>query len=527
MKQTLSILLLTSVMFAQAQITNLLQYKKAKRLIYLENYQEALPILDSLSHIDDNNANLNYLLGLCYYHQQQDRQQAIPYLEKASKNVNEKTKEDYKSDEAPMDALYYLAHAYLLDYQLDKCIQTSETLKQKSSDVLYKDKADRLINHAQNAQLLTKMPIQIEINALGANINSTEDDYSPLINADETFMVFTSRREGSTGGQLNDEGRYYEDVYSSIKDMGQWQKAVPFNNNINTTRHDAAVALSADGNDMIIYRDDYGIGNLYSSHLFSNGWSKAEKLSSNVNSKNNETHAAFSHDGQTLYFISDIDGGYGGKDIYFSNKLPNGQWGLPQNLGIGINTKWDEDGVYIHPDGSKLYFSSEGHNSMGGYDIFYCEWLAESGWSEPKNVGYPINTTDDDVFAVFSADGKRAYYSAQKKDGMGGFDIYMMNLMSLPERNNTIVKGPILDANGQIVLGYNLKVYNSEHQLIGQYKANNEGIYTLVLKQGETYFLESNDAKLINNKLEVPGNTAFYITQLPYHIKAIANTLAK
>ncbi len=522
MKRLLLVLVVFSVLFAQAQVTNVFNFNKAKRLMSIDSYQEALPILDSLSTYYPDNYNIKYLIGKCHLNQAYNKEKASPFLIDAIKKTTDEYKNSLKNLEAPKDAYFYLAKSYLINYQIEECIKTADILLKNCRDDNLKEKTIALKKNAENAKELMLIPIQIKIELLNQNINSKANDYSALINADETIMIFTSRRKGSIGGLMNDEGKYYEDIYISYQKDGQWSKAENMGKNINTNRHDACVALSPDGETIILYRDDYGIGNLYLSQKDSLGWSKAEKMSGRINSKYNETHASFSHDGQTLYFISDIKDGFGGKDIYFSKKLPNGEWAYPQNIGEHINTSSDEDGIFIHPDGQKLYFSSKAHKSMGGYDIFYCDLIGDTAWSSPKNMGYPINTTDDDMFAVFSSDNKRAYYSANKKDGIGGYDLYKMNLMSLPERNNTIVKGFVRNSSGEIITGKLLEIRNKEGGIIGKYKANSKGLYTLVLQQGFTYNIKISSVQLKTSELKIPKATAFFITQKALEIETIA-----
>ena len=421
-----TLIIILSFLFASAQVTNVLDFNKAKRLMSLDSYQEALPILKSLKETYPENYNLDYLIGKCYLEQQYDKKLAIPYFESAAKHIGEGAyKNNLKNLSSPIKTNFLLSKSYLLNYNLDKCIASATNVIENSSDKRLIAKAKQIRKNAEVAQELMLTPIKINIEIL--NVNSEFADHSALLNAEETQLIFTSRREGSRGGLKNNEGRYYEDIYISYKKDGVWTIPENMGLNINTERHDAAVALSADATSLIIFRDDFGVGNLYISVKDSTGWTEAKKLSNNINSNSNETHAAFSHDGQRLYFVSDIKDGYGGKDIYYSNKLPDGTWAYPQNLGSHINTEFDEDGVYIHPDGQRLYFSSKGHNNMGAFDLFYCNLIGDSAWSEPVNVGYPINTTANDLFAVFSADNKRAYYSANKKEGLGSYDIYLID----------------------------------------------------------------------------------------------------
>ena len=355
---------------------------------------------------------------------------------------------------------------------------------------------------------------------MGAVINSGYDDHSPVFNIEETIMVFTSKRKGSTGNFKTSDKQYFEDIYISHKENGQWATPQKISENINTMEHEASVALSADGNDLIIYKDDVGDGNLYISHFNGTEWSKPEKLSLNVNSTYNESHASISCDGSTLYFSSNRPGGFGGYDIYYSKRLPNGDWSLAQNAGPVINTEFDENGPFIHPDGSTLYFSSKGHNSMGGYDLFFAILKDDGTFSRPENMGYPINSIDDDVFYVLSADGKRAYYSTVQPDGLGRKDIYLMDLLSLPERSLVVVNGFIkIKKTGEVIKDVILKINDFKTgTLIGKFKPNKQtGKYTIVVPKSKQYTLSCDDCGFTfpREPLTIPENSSFYYLQKP------------
>jgi len=523
MKTISTLIIIFSFLFVNAQVTDVLDFKKAKRLMSLDSYQEALPILKKLKGVYSENYNLDYLIGKCYLEQQYEKELSIPYFELAAKHIEKDIyKNNFKNLSSPIKTNLFLAKSYLLNYDLKKSIASASVIIDDSDDDKLITQARQIKKNAEVAQELMLSPIKINIERL--NINSKYSDHSALLNVEETQVIFTSGRKGSTGGLRTNEGGYYEDIYISFKKDGVWSTPENMGENINTERHDAAVALSTDASTLIIFRDDFGVGNLYISVKDSTGWTKAKKLTKNINSKSNETHAAFSHDGQRLYFVSDIKEGFGGKDIYFSNKLPDGTWGYPQNLGSLINTEFDEEGVYVHPDGQKLYFSSKGHRNMGAFDLFYCNLIGDSAWSAPINIGYPINSTANDVFAVFSADNKRAYYSANKKEGLGSYDIYLVDLMSLTERNNTILKGYLIDSDKQIVTNKTIKITDEEGLVIGRYKANSNGLYTIVLQQNTSYKISVKGLELDSSELIVPDKTAYFITHKALIIKAIAKS---
>ena len=484
--------------------------------MFLSNYTAALPLILRLQRADTSNANLNYLVGICYLNSPLEKDKSIPYFKTASRNMSEKYKElNFKEKKAPYKTMYHIGQSYHFNYQFDK----AENCFSKYKELVFdnpkeKQLADRAIEMCKNGTILIKDSVQITIENLGPNINSEFDEHTPCITADEKTMVFTSRRRGNTGGTLTDDGKYFEDIYISKKVNNQWGYPDKISNNINTNGHEASVCLSADGQELYIYKDDLGVGNIYVTKLNQKIWTIPEKLGSNINTTANETSATISADGETLIFTSDRGGGNGGKDLYIAHRNPNGEWSLAQNIGDVLNTEYDEEGPFIHPDGNTLYFSSKGHNSMGGYDLFFSELQSDGSWGKPINMGYPINTTSDDVFYVLSADAKRAYFSSIREEGIGGRDIYVMNLLSLPERSSAVIKGTIkLEGNSEIPknIVINVKEYKTG-KMIGSYKPNKEtGSYIIILRQGKDYIFtcETPDYIFSPEKIYIPTQSAF------------------
>lgn len=291
---------------------------------------------------------------------------------------------------------------------------------------------DEKIAKCNNGKKYTSDPLEYSIKNLGTGVNSGHADYAPAINKDESVMIFTSRREGGVGiGNVDKDLEFFEDIYISEFKDGEWQNAQNIGTNINTEYHDASIGLSGDGKTLFLYKDENG-GDIYVSNQRKDGtWSNAEPLSSNINSTYNENSVSISPDGQTLFFTSDRPGGKGGIDIYMSKSDKNGRWAKPTNMGTPINTSADEDGPFIDYDGKTLYFSSRGHEGMGGYDIFVSEYdSVVKKWSDPVNIGYPINTPDEDIYFVKSGDRRFGYYASVKDGGIGEKDIYKV---AIPE----------------------------------------------------------------------------------------------
>jgi tetratricopeptide (TPR) repeat protein len=534
------ILIFSFPLFANAQPFSKWQEKKhfneARRLILFNNYKDAIPHLEFLLKKDSANANFNYLMGICYLHIALKKDKSISYLLEAAKSTHTKyTELDFKERNAPYKTYFLLGQAYHSMYKFDKAenyfAKYMEYVTVNSDDY---NEAKRYIEICQYAPKLINDSIEISIENMGPVINSEWDEHSPTLTSDENTLIFTSRRKGSTGGMLTDDGRYYEDIYISHKENGKWTEPVGISPNINTDKHEASICISPDGQELYIYKDDYGIGNIYLSNKdTANKWSKPVKLEPQICTTANETHATISADKNTLIFVSDRSGGFGGKDLYVSNRLPNGEWGISKNLGNAINTPYDEEGPFLLPDGYTLYFSSKGHNTLGGYDLFYSELQGDGTWSTPKNLGYPINTTEDDVFYVLSADEKRAYFSSIRDDSYGGKDLYVMNLLSLPERSSSVIKGKVFIQGNDSVpitdITINVKD-NKTGKIMGQYKPNKStGYYIMILRQNHEYTItcENKEYEFEPKIFTVPMNTSLYELEKPIVLEPLGKIKKK
>jgi outer membrane protein OmpA-like peptidoglycan-associated protein len=357
------------------------------------------------------------------------------------------------------------------------------------------------IANCKNGKLLVQHPIDVKIENVGKNINTPFDEYAPVITADQEIMFFTSRRPGNLGGLRKEDRNYYEDIYISKYQNGEWSEARNMGSPINTEGQDAPISLSPDGHVLYIHRDHNG-GDVYSCKLDGESYSTPQNLGEPINTDHWEPSVSISADGNTLYYSSNKPGGHGNRDLYVSYKLENGKWSKGKNLGPKINTLMDEDAPFIHPDGKTLYFSSQAHSSMGGFDIFKTVLLPNGEWTKPVNIGYPINTPDDDIYFVLTASGKYGYYaSAGREDGLGGKDIYRITfpdapadttappLAFKPELSITLLKGVVSDADDNKPLFASMMIVDNEaNDTISVMNSNKvSGKYLITLTPGKNY----------------------------------------
>lgn len=342
------------------------------------------------------------------------------------------------------DLEYWIGKSFQYGLEFDKAIDFYNRYKRKlaqKSNYQGKDKiaavvVDRAIYECENGKVFVSNPGNYSIVNIGREINSEYDDYGPVFNEAGTEIVFTTRRkEDNLNENVADDNKPWEDIFYAKKTNGKWSYAKNIGAPVNRETHDSNLALSADGQLLFKYTDDNGGDIHYSERKPDGTWSAPIPLPGIINSSYEEKSISISKDEKTLYFSSNRPGGYGGLDIYKATKDSKGNWTYVKNLGPKINTEFDDDGPFIDYDGVTLYFSSKGHKGMGGHDIFKST-LVNNEWTEPENLGYPINTPDDDVFFISSPDGKTYYYSSLRDDGMGYQDIYVI---TVPDglKNNT------------------------------------------------------------------------------------------
>ncbi len=305
------------------------------------------------------------------------------------------------------------------------------------SDYTSREEVERRIYECTNGIDYKSNPEDYTIENVGPEINSEWDDFAPVLTENEDFMVFTTRRQdGNTNENVFDDMLYYEDIFQAKKSAGGWEKATNIGAPINNLYHDSNLAINSDGTELYLFKSQNG-GDIFVSYKMDDGtWTEPESLDENINSSYSENSVSISPDGMVLFFSSDrpITEDKTDLDLYYSQKDRRGRWGRARNLGEVINTPFDEDGPFIDYDGKTLYFSSKGHKGMGGYDIYKSVYdSASKEWGQPINLGFPMNSPDNDIYFVSTRDGRRGYYASAREDGYGFTDIYQIKLAEIDE----------------------------------------------------------------------------------------------
>ena len=413
-------------------------------------FKKSLIVADKLLEIEPNNANFNYRKGYALLKAVGGFKEAIPHLEIAITNSS-KIYDVFspKEKNSSIDSYYYLGRCYHLDGNIPKARENYELFQNKAPNVseLLPD-VELMLIQCDIAEDFLENPRNYEMVNLGETINSNAPEYSPIISLDGQALYYTSRRlrEDKSNEDIVEpkDNMYLEDVYVSYKKNGkEWQKPELMEFCL-PERNEATVAVSTDERFIYVYKDDEGNGDIFYSEFEDSRFKKLQALETEgLNTDAWEPHLTVSPDGRVKYFSSDREGGFGGRDIYRIIKLPNGEWSQPQNLGPTVNTKYDEDSPFISVDNKTLYFSHNGNLSMGGFDVFVTVLGEENEWSDPINLGYPLNSMGDDIYYTTTADGLTGYLSSYRADGIGEKDIYEIKNDYLGLNNVAVLTGKI------------------------------------------------------------------------------------
>lgn len=390
-------------------------FLEAEYFLMNEEYPDALPYYLSLYEKLPDNANLAYCIGVCYLNIPSKKNLSVDYLINASKNMSARHREGTITQyTAPYEALYDLGRAYRINFKFDKAIDAFsrylETLLPDDEENI--DFVKHEIEACNRAKDLTAKPIVYTEENMGELFNDEKDNFNPLISADgKSFAYEVSLK-------------FYNAVMFSKMVNGKWSAPLNITPELQSDGDFYISCLSADGKILLLSKDDNVNSDIYESSYDGHNWSKTFKLNKNINTKYWESHGFISEDGKVLIFASDRPGGFGGLDLYISHKV-NGDWSTAVNLGPEINTQFNDDRPFLINNNKTIFFSSQGHDNIGGYDLFRSDLQSNGLWSNPKNLGYPLNTPDDDTFFMPVGDGKSGYYSRFKvTGGFGKEDIY-------------------------------------------------------------------------------------------------------
>jgi len=407
-------------------------------------------LADRLLEITPQNPSYHYRKGFLMLKIRKDYEGAIPHFLQAITDINQNfDMYSHKETSSSPDAYFHLATCYHLNEEIEKAEEYYGKFKEASrgkSELL--PVTDLRLKQCEQAKIMMASPVNVYLKNIGPEINTNYPEYSPVVSLDGSALYFTSRRPWENGATENFRdmaiNQYPEDIYVSYLDFDStWTEPVKLDF-CKPRRNEASISMSSDERKIYLYEDTTGNGDIFTTDFYHAKFQEIEQLDmKNVNSNDWETHCMMSHDKRRFFFVSDRSGGVGGRDIYVMERKNNGKWARPKNLGPGINTPNDEDSPFISVDNRTLYYSSNGEKSIGGFDIFKSEMQEDSIWVEGNNLGYPFNSTNDDIFYTTTVDGRRGYMTSYRKDGKGEKDIYEIYNDYLGVRDVAVLKGLI------------------------------------------------------------------------------------
>ncbi len=491
-KLTLLLLSVSVMAFAQASDSKA-TIQKVNALVKKDQIEDAKKILQEAIAQNPSDMVLQERMGRICYSQDNGEREAIPYFVK----VVEAHQGDSIKTKSILEVQYFLSQSYYLNGQYDEALEmlTITRTQVPKNQVGLIQKLDQEIEQLKSGIELKKNPLQFKSTNLGNMVNSPYEDHSPVVAFDETRLIFTSTRPINKNGdkETQSEDELTEGIWETLWDGNNWGAPKALFSGINNQSNNATCSMDFDGTTLYFYRNENGKGDIYTTKLNErNEWSNPEKLPKPINSGYNENHAAISADGSMLFFTSDRPGGLGGLDIYVVRRLPNGEWSKEQNLGLKVNTDKDDEAPFFHADGVTLFYSSRGHYTSGGYDIFKTTLSEDGVWSSSENIGYPINTPDDDLFYQPTVDGQRVYYVSHKNTGAGASDLYLLEFLDTDRRSMSVVSCSANSVANDSSINATLivKEFGSESP-VGTYKCNPaNGKFIVILPVGKEYTFE-------------------------------------
>jgi tetratricopeptide (TPR) repeat protein len=425
--------------------------KESSKYIQNEYYFHANKLVDKLLEKNNASSNYNYRKGFLLTKINNQFSEAIPYFEKAKEHVSLNF-DVFSANEknAPIELYYYLATCYHKKFELEKAKEFYSkfiSLAKEKSEL--KELSKLKLMQCEYASTQNEMNASIKIKNMGNTINSEFPEYTPVISLDGTSLYFTARKKWKKNEQTTDPSTNlpFEDIYVSYMNIDSiWSKPEKLSFCL-PNRNEASVSISSDERQLYLYQDTTGNGDIYSTEINSKRKNKIDIVAiKGLNTEFWETHCYFSQDKNLLFFSSDRPGGFGGRDLYFMRKNSPNEWTIPENMGPNINSKYDEDAPFLSADNKTLYYASNGPKSMGGFDILTSE--NENGnWSVSKNMGTPVNSSNDEIYYTSTYDGSRGFFTSDRPNGFGEKDIYEIINTSIPSKKTILFEGHIKTAD--------------------------------------------------------------------------------
>jgi hypothetical protein len=491
------LLFIISLLFLQdiyAQDWNEIYYleSEAHYLIEERQYLKAIDMFQRMLREIPEYSLAKYRIGQLYLQTDDQKEKAIKFLEEASEDIAlDFDEKSLRETRAPVNVLLYLGEAYQTFYRIDEAITTYNRLKDliKPDDELYSTVTHRL-ETCENAKLAFQNPLRVSKRNLGEPLNDDNPNISAVFSGDGNTVIFTSYT------------RNYIDNYYSVKENGVWSTPKKISEKLSTKYYLKTSSLSYDGTQLYVVTDDSEENDIFVCFREGRTWTNADKLHKTINGrKSNETHACISKDGNTIYFTSNREGGLGGMDIYKSTLDEKGRWNDPENLGPSINTPYDEATPFLTLDDKYLFFSSQGHSSIGGFDVFYIDLDSKS---MAINLGYPANTTGDDLFFVPDNSLTSGYISMYDSTSLGKRDIYHISI--LPKIN---LAGNITDPEGNQITNSELQISLIEADSEANIKDLNtsNGQFDTEINPGKyTVSISGENFESFTDQIEIPEN---------------------
>lgn len=471
-------MILTSIKLYSQSDDDTLLYNYTDKLAYTEDFSGAIIMYNQMISFDIKNPVFYYKLGFAYLNTIDKADSAIYNLKKAKKLYTK----NYRSEVSPFEIDFYLARAYRLNKDIDSSLMILENLRNESRN-------KQFITSINNELDITRESITnlFTIDDLDSVINSNYSEHSPVYSERNNILIFTSRKY-NTNSQKFDDGQYDEDIYYSDWKNGTWSSP-KLMTQFSTPNNEATASIQSQGDFLLLYKDDEN-GNIYSSEFAKGNWTQPIALPRPINSRYRETHASMTSDKKQIFFTSDRPGGYGGIDIWTSFLDKDGNWGKPINLGDAINTPLDEESPNISSDDQTLFFSSNGRQGYGGFDIFKSKRTEFNTWTIAQNLEYPINSVGDDIFFTQIANTDKAFYSSYRYGGKGNADIFVVYLDTNSIKKSTINYGFILDSLERPLEDINVEVINHQTAKKSISRPSASGKFIFITESKTTYTLK-------------------------------------